>query len=77
MKKKEITYKSRDLFTVGEIAYSDGVVLYTIKGELPDKTNWSSGLHNSTDLIVQVLIAIGKISVKSSKTFFSRVDKEW
>lgn len=58
------TYKKRDLFTVEEVTYNDGVVLFNIKGKNEDGV-FSSGLYKDMDLIIQILELIGKIELKN------------
>lgn len=70
-------YETSDLFTVEEVRYEDGQTLYMLKGIKADGTTWSSGMHNSTDLIVHVLQAIGKIELSGTKTFYDKADKSW
>lgn len=61
-KKKDFTYKTQqDLFTVEEVIYSDGVIRYNINGKDENGT-FSEGLFNDIDLIIAILVKIGKIS---------------
>ncbi len=59
--KKEVSYKKRDVCTIVEVEYSDGETLYELEGKDENGT-WSGGMYNQIDLMIQILVAMGKIS---------------
>jgi len=66
--KDELTYKTKKLFTVVEIDYSDDTVLFEMEGEDENGT-WSSGMYTLEDLIVQLLFKVGKVKETTTYNF--------
>lgn len=64
MKKKNLTYKTKDIFTVEEISYSDGMIRYNVKGKDKHGT-FDVGPFNDIDLLIEVMEQIGKIKTKA------------
>ena len=60
--KKDLTFKIKDLFTVEQIDYSDGVIRYNIKGKDQDGTSFSCGVYSEMETIIEMLVLMGKIS---------------
>ncbi len=69
--KKDITYKTTDLCTIEEVQYSDGTTLYNLHGKNEVGT-WIDGLYNQVEVLIQVLVAMGKISEPKTYVFKSR-----
>lgn len=65
---KEITYKKKTLFSVVEVEYSDGTILFDLEGE-DEHGTWSSGLYNLEDLLVQILFKTGKVKETTTYNF--------
>lgn len=57
--KNEVTYKCRNIATIEEVVYSDGITLYNL---ITDDGNSSEGLFNQTEIIIHLLVAMGKMS---------------
>ncbi len=55
-------YKKRKICTIEELVYSDGTIRYNIEGSDEEGT-WSEGLYNEVELLVHILVKIGKISL--------------
>ncbi len=56
-KKTVSDYKKYDILTIEQIDYADGGIGYCVKNE-----NWSSGVHSEAEVLIEVLIAMGKIT---------------
>lgn len=70
---EEITYKHTDLFTITEVKYSDGLIRYEINSKRNKDGSFSSsaGMYNDIDLMVEILMRIGKIG-KDTKVYVSK-----
>lgn len=68
-------YKTRDVCTVVEVVYKDGNVLYELTGNNKEGLQWSSGLFNFGDLLIEITKHVGKIP-RNTKTYLDKYIKQ-